>query len=122
MSLRGVKWGNWVVAVLVWTGLAFGATDPTPAEIGQLNNLTTLALDDNPLKEPPMEIVEQGTDAVLAYLRGLEESETAQWMSKLIVVGEGGVGKTSLLRALRGEDSNAAQSGQAPTIWMSSML
>jgi len=31
------------------------------------------------------------------------KDSTRQWVSKLLVVGEGGVGKTSLLRALRGE-------------------
>ncbi len=31
------------------------------------------------------------------------ENRARQWISKLLVVGEGGVGKTSLLRALRGE-------------------
>jgi len=31
------------------------------------------------------------------------EASSQQWVSKLLVVGEGGVGKTSLLRALRGE-------------------
>src|SRR4029078_11975886 len=30
------------------------------------------------------------------------EDSSRQWVSKLLVVGEGGVGKTSLLRALRG--------------------
>jgi len=41
---------------------------------------------------------------VLAYLREqLAARRRRQWVSKLLVVGEGGVGKTSLLRALRGE-------------------
>ncbi|HEY83669.1 MAG TPA: hypothetical protein G4N96_00950 [Chloroflexi bacterium] len=41
---------------------------------------------------------------MLAYLREqLAARRRRQWVSKLLVVGEGGVGKTSLLRALRGE-------------------
>lgn len=76
-----------------------------PVEIGQLTNLTTLDLTGNLLKSPPAEIVEQGTKAILEYLHAqLQEKRIRQWMSKLLVVGEGGVGKTSLLRALRGED------------------
>lgn len=97
-----------------------------PAEIGKLTNLETLYLDKNslthlpkslsalekleeldlegnPLISPPPEIVEQGTAAVLTYLRERAEQSSRQWVSKLLVVGQGGVGKSSLLRALRGE-------------------
>lgn len=73
-----------------------------PPELGALTNLRELVLDGNPLQSPPPEIVKQGTGAVLAYLRQLRAS-SRQWVSKLLMVGEGGVGKTSLLRALRGE-------------------
>ena len=40
-----------------------------PPEIGQLTNLEALYLDGNPLTDPPPEVVDQGTAAVLAYLR-----------------------------------------------------
>lgn len=73
-----------------------------PPELGALENLKELLLEGNPLQSPPPEIVRQGTAATLAYLRELRAS-TRQWVSKLLFVGEGGVGKTSLLRALRGE-------------------
>ncbi|MGH9840505.1 MAG: COR domain-containing protein [Blastocatellia bacterium] len=73
-----------------------------PPELGNLPHLKELILEGNPLQSPPPEIVKQGTAAVLAYLRELRAS-TRQWVSKLLLVGEGGVGKTSLLRALRGE-------------------
>ncbi|KAM3110764.1 leucine-rich repeat domain-containing protein [Phormidesmis sp. 146-33] len=71
-----------------------------PKELGQLSNLTELYLDDNPLTFPPPEVVEQGTAAILAYLR---EDLTEQWISKLLVVGQGQIGKTELLRGLQGE-------------------
>ncbi|KKK78253.1 hypothetical protein LCGC14_2845420, partial [marine sediment metagenome] len=74
-----------------------------PPEIGKLTNLDTLSLAENPLKLPPLEIVEQGTEAVLAYLRGVGKGAIRKWASKLLIVGEGGVGKTHLLHALRGE-------------------
>lgn len=41
-----------------------------PAELGQLEYLTELDVSGNPLEEPPPDIVEQGTDAILRYLRG----------------------------------------------------
>ncbi|MCC5653179.1 leucine-rich repeat domain-containing protein [Nostoc sp. XA013] len=81
-----------------------------PPEFSQLSSLTTLYLNDNPLTSPPPEIVEQGTQAILTYLRERLEGSQRQWISKLLVVGEGGVGKTSLLRALRGEEFDTQES------------
>ncbi|MGX2995065.1 COR domain-containing protein [Streptomyces sp. JNUCC 64] len=57
----------------------------------------------NPLTTPPPEIVAAGTPAILTFLRDLDEDPVRQWSSKVVVVGEGRVGKTSLLKALRGE-------------------
>lgn len=81
-----------------------------PPEFSQLSNLTELFLYNNPLTSPPPEIVEQGTQAILTYLRERLEGSQQQWVSKLLVVGEGGVGKTSLLRALRGEQFDTRES------------
>jgi internalin A len=61
----------------------------------------------NPITNPPIEILKQGNEAVIRYfesgqLRPLNEC-------KLIFVGEGGVGKTSLMRRLVGQDFNPAE-------------
>ena len=75
-----------------------------PVGLGRLTQLADFDVSSNPLESPPREVVEQGTAAVLAYLRERLAAGRRQWVSKLLVVGEGGVGKTSLLRALRGEE------------------
>ncbi|MCH8043954.1 MAG: leucine-rich repeat domain-containing protein [Planctomycetes bacterium] len=75
-----------------------------PPELGRLEALTALELDGLKLTDPPAEVVDQGTKAVLAYLREKLEDETPVWESRLLVVGEGGVGKTQILRALNGHD------------------
>src|SRR6266568_2872488 len=75
-----------------------------PPEIGQLTNLHQLDLDNNPdLLTPPPEIVARGTKDTLAFLRELQQHSIERYESKLLIVGEGGTGKTSLLRALRGD-------------------
>ena len=75
-----------------------------PPELGRLEKLTSLKLKNLGLTDPPPEVVAQGTQAVLAYLREQLEEETPVWESRLLVVGEGGVGKTQILRALNGHE------------------
>jgi internalin A len=75
-----------------------------PAEIGSLKNIQSIELDDNPdLSSPPPEIIASGTAAVLSYLQQLQRQDTIRYESKLLIVGEAGTGKTSLLRSLHGE-------------------
>ncbi len=74
-----------------------------PAEMGQLEKLEKLELKDNPLSEPYPDLIKRGTEAVLTYLRSLEKESTAQYEAKLLLVGEGNVGKTSLVEAMRAE-------------------
>jgi Leucine-rich repeat (LRR) protein len=74
-----------------------------PSSIAQLEHLETLSLDGNPLNPELAAANEQGLPAVMAYLRAKSESQIILNEAKLILVGEGGVGKTSLLAALRGD-------------------
>ena len=56
---------------------------------------------DNPLQHPPINIVEQGDEAILTYFRNLKEQGAAKLNeAKLIIVGEPGAGKTSLMKKL----------------------
>lgn len=55
----------------------------------------------NPIQTPPLEIVKQGTPAILRYFEELEKSGTDQiHEAKLLLIGEGGAGKTTLCRKL----------------------
>ncbi len=54
-----------------------------------------------PLIHPPPEIIRQGHEAVLNYLREIEvQGEDHLYEAKVLILGEGSAGKTSLLRRL----------------------
>lgn len=58
-----------------------------------------------PLIHPPPEIVKQGHEAVLNYFREIDTQGTATLLeAKVLIVGEGRAGKTSLLRRLYQSD------------------
>jgi len=60
----------------------------------------------NPIKNPPIEIVKQGKQAILNWFQqGEEEGFDYLYEAKMLIVGEGGAGKTSL--AVKLKDSNA---------------
>jgi internalin A len=63
--------------------------------------LTTLDVSDCPLTNPPPEIVNQGNDAILNYIRERALAGVDHlYEAKVLIIGEGGAGKTSLLRRL----------------------
>ncbi|MDX2151810.1 MAG: COR domain-containing protein [Bryobacteraceae bacterium] len=58
-----------------------------------------------PLTVPPVEVVQQGNEAILNFFREREEQgEDRLYEAKLLLIGEGGAGKTSLLRRLYQRD------------------
>ena len=70
-------------------------------EMGLLKDLQTMSLKGCvSLKTPPMEIVSKGFGATMGYLRRLQQGSVACKRTKLMMVGLGGAGKTSLVRAL----------------------
>ncbi len=96
-----------------------------PPEIGQLKNLSELYLSDNqlaslpqeicflmklkcfviannPLISPPLEIVMQGIEAMRLYFSSLREADQSLNEVKLLLVGDGAVGKTSLVKQILG--------------------
>ena len=76
------------------SGLHVRWTEPKPGELG-------LFVKGCPLTNPPVEIAQQGNEAILNYFREREAGEVDQLLeAKLLILGEGGAGKTSLLRRL----------------------
>ncbi|MBE9220293.1 COR domain-containing protein, partial [Dolichospermum flos-aquae] len=75
-----------------------------PDAIASLTQLQWLDLSNNPLNPELAAAYEQGTKAVLEYLRAKAEKQIILNEAKLILIGEGEVGKSCLLGALRGDE------------------
>lgn len=58
----------------------------------------------NALENPPLEIIKRGKKAVINYLKSLEKEKKPLNEVKVLLVGDGGAGKTSLVKKLFGED------------------
>jgi len=59
----------------------------------------------NPLKSPPIEVVKQGKAAIKAYFEQLAAQGMDRiYEAKLLIVGEGGAGKTTLAKKIQDEN------------------
>lgn len=74
-----------------------------PASLTRLEHLSKLELRDNPLNPELAVAYEEGIDAVKRYLRAKAGDQIILNEAKLILIGEGEVGKSCLLGALRGD-------------------
>lgn len=72
-----------------------------PGSLGQI--LVEIALNNNPLNPELAAAHKEGSDAVKRYLRAKAEAQVVLNEAKLILIGEGEVGKSCLLGALRGD-------------------
>ena len=69
----------------------------------KFDDSNSIFLGNNPLDSPPIEIVERGKKEVVKYLLSLESEEKQPLTEvKLLLVGDGGAGKTSLIKRLLG--------------------
>jgi Leucine-rich repeat (LRR) protein len=70
-------------------------------KILRLEKLKSLLLTKNPLKVPPAEVADKGVEAIREYFRQVEaEGVDHLYEAKLLIVGEGGAGKTSLAKKI----------------------
>ena len=67
-------------------------------------------LEGNPLEQPPPEIIKQGNVAIKAYFDSLKEPQRPLNELKVLFVGDGGAGKTSLSKVLRDEAFDETES------------
>ncbi len=74
-----------------------------PSSLAKLEHLEKLDLANNPLNPELAAAYKDGLLAVMAYLRAKAEEQIILNEAKLILIGEGEVGKSCLLDALRGE-------------------
>ena len=77
-----------------------------PKDIGRLKYLRTLNVEDNPIETPPPEIVKKGLAAIQNYWMDIERDDY-DYISdeaKMLVIGEGGAGKTSLCQKILNPD------------------
>lgn len=75
-------------------------------DIDRMNALQEIYVSENPLTAPPPEVVQQGSKAVLAWFASFKKETGATAVNlheiKIMLVGEGLAGKTSLLKKIKG--------------------
>jgi small GTP-binding protein len=67
-------------------------------------------INDDVMVVPPDEIIAQGKEAIANYYNALKSAEKPLNEAKLILIGDGGTGKTSLMKRLFGLDFNPQES------------
>ena len=73
-----------------------------PPSLGLLRDSLKLAVSRNPLQRPPLSVARQGIEAIRRYFNELKKSgSTTSRAARLVLLGAGLAGKTSLQRGLR---------------------
>jgi len=77
-----------------------------PKKLVFLPRLKRIELNNNPLIEPPIEVANQGLDAIKNYFLQLDSEESKIYEAKLLIVGEGFVGKSTLMHRILHNEFN----------------
>jgi Leucine-rich repeat (LRR) protein len=83
--------------------LRYNQISSIPDSIAQLLNLQMFILRENPINNVPPEIIEQEPQTIFAYLKATTKRPLNEL--KVLLVGEGDVGKTSLFKSLQANPS-----------------
>lgn len=107
---------DWIVKSTLLKELYLNKNELTdiPPSLAQLEQLKILDLGENPLNPALQSAYDAGLGEVMAYLRSLDDAEPL-YEAKLVLVGEGAVGKTSLLKALKGDTKKAPKKDETTT-------
>jgi internalin A len=88
-----------------------------PKELGRIPQVDSVNLSaPGKLTFPPADIAHLGGNAIVRYLRAADKGEETVLESKLLLVGEGTVGKTWLYEALNGRTNGGNKAGTGATI------
>ncbi len=71
-----------------------------PESVVKLPRLWKITLDSNPWQEPPPEIIARGLEAIREYFRQATLGTVPLHEAKVLIVGEPGAGKTTLMKKL----------------------
>ncbi|WP_299522068.1 COR domain-containing protein [Winogradskyella sp.] len=86
---------------LEFLDIRFNRLDSLPYTLGKLTNLHSLLLGKNRFKDLSPELLVQNTNVILDYLKSKLDGDTVKlYEAKLLIVGEGEVGKTWLKERL----------------------
>ncbi|MDQ6615480.1 MAG: ADP-ribosylation factor-like protein [Actinomycetota bacterium] len=74
-----------------------------PYTLTETSDFTDINVNSNPLSRTMLTAASNGTESLLAYMRSLGEATQPCREAKLVLIGEGNVGKSSVVAALAGE-------------------
>ena len=73
-----------------------------PESIGNLASLNKFYLSGNPLEKPPLDVAVKGIEEIKEYFEQLrKDGQDYIYEAKLLIVGEGGAGKTTLAKKIQ---------------------
>ena len=72
-----------------------------PLELCCLTKLNTLLIDRDGIMFPPPQVMRQSSQQIIQYLEATQDNPTSNKEAKLVVVGQEGVGKSTLIKGMR---------------------